>query len=153
METLYFAADHAGVKLKNSLIDALKKSSDGNDLQIADLGTHSEESCDYPLFAKKIADTLRIDKNARGVLICGMGIGMSIAANRFLHIRAALCCNKEMAEYSRRHNDANVLVFGAKIISHDLALECIKIFLSAGFDGDRHERRLNLINGMNDLLL
>ena len=147
MKNLYFASDHAGFRLKNSLMEDLKKSE--ANWKAIDLGTHSEESCDYPLFAKKMADAICGDKNARGILICGTGIGMSIAANRFSHVRAALCFNREMAEFSRRHNDANVMVFGAKIIDHNLGWECIEIFLHTNFDGERHERRLNLIKSFD----
>lgn len=108
-----------------------------------DLGTHSTESCDYPVFAKNLVNHLK--ERDKGILICGTGIGMSITANRFENIRAALCFNEEMATLARRHNDANILVLGARIISPETAKNCVEKFLSTDFEGGRHQRRLELI--------
>lgn len=132
---IFIASDHAGFRLK----EFLKKS-----FRLIDLGTDTEDSCDYPIFAKKLAE--KINEENRGILICGTGIGMSIAANRFSHIRAALCTNEAMAELARQHNDANVLVLGARIIFEDTALKCVEKFLSTDFEGGRHQRRISLIN-------
>ena len=132
---IFIASDHAGFRLK----EFLKKH-----FELIDLGTDSESSCDYPIFAKKLAE--KINGENRGILICGTGIGMSIAANRFSHIRAALCTNETMAKLARQHNDANVLVLGARIISENIALKCVEKFLSTDFEGDRHQRRISLIN-------
>jgi len=109
-----------------------------------DLGTHSAESCDYPVFAKKLCNQMK--ESDKGILICGTGIGMSIAANRFKNIRAALCFNEKMATLSRQHNDANVLVLGARIISAETARNCVEKFLSTDFEGGRHRRRMEMIN-------
>ncbi len=132
--SIFIASDHAGFELKEYL---------KTQLNLLDLGTHSSESCDYPVFAKKLAIKLKNDD--KGILICGTGIGMSIAANRFKNIRAALCFNEEMATLARQHNDANVLVLGARIISPETAKNCVEKFLSTDFEGGRHRRRLALI--------
>ena len=132
----FIASDHAGFLLKQFL---------KTKFNLLDLGTTNEEPCDYPLFAKKL--TSRLTENDKGILICGTGIGMSIAANRFKHVRAALCFNEEMAVLARQHHNANVIVFGAKIISQETALVCTEKFLYTDFEGGRHERRLQLIDG------
>jgi ribose 5-phosphate isomerase B len=119
---------------------------------IENLGTDSKESCDYPIFANMLCDRVLETENSRGVLVCGSGIGMSIAANRRDKIRAALCFNEKMAEFSRRHNDANVIVFGANVISNKTAVNCLRIFMETEFEGGRHERRLKMISGGRDEL-
>ena len=134
---IFIASDHAGFELKEYL---------KNHFDLLDLGTNNNTSCDYPVFAKKLCN--QIKENDRGILICGTGIGMSIAANRFKNIRAALCFNGEMAVLSRQHNDANVLVLGARIISAETAHNCVEKFLSTNFEGGRHQRRLELINNL-----
>ncbi|MBO4405443.1 MAG: ribose 5-phosphate isomerase B [Alphaproteobacteria bacterium] len=131
---IFIASDHAGFELKEYL---------KNHFDLLDLGTHSAESCDYPVFAKKLI--VRLKEGDRGVLICGTGIGMSIAANRFQNVRAALCFNEEMAVLSRQHNDANVIVLGARMISKEVARKCVEKFLATDFEGGRHQRRLDLI--------
>lgn len=146
---LFIASDHAGFQLKSELIKKMHEYSDkGNnsEIELVDLGTNSDESCDYPIFAKKLVENLlNASEKDRGILICGTGIGMSIAANRHSQIRAALCFNEEMAIMSRKHNNANVLVLGARIIDFDVALQCIRAFLKTDFEGGRHARRLALI--------
>jgi ribose 5-phosphate isomerase B len=150
---VFIASDHAGFKLKQYLIE---KSS----FALLDLGTNSNESCDYPIFANKLLDnvlksdldnTLKHEDNYEnnyGVLICSTGIGMTIAANRRIGIRAALCFNEKMAELSRRHNNSNVIVFGESIINAETALNCLSIFLKTNFEKEeRHIRRLKLIDG------
>lgn len=134
---IFIASDHAGFELKEYL---------KNHFDLLDLGTNDGMSCDYPVFAKKLCN--QIKENDRGILICGTGIGMSIVANRFKNIRAALCFNEEMAVLSRQHNDANVLVLGARIISAETARNCVEKFLSTNFEGGRHQRRLELINNL-----
>ncbi|MDR0677374.1 MAG: ribose 5-phosphate isomerase B [Holosporaceae bacterium] len=133
---VFIASDHAGFLLK----EYLKPQVD-----MVDLGTDGPISCDYPVFAKKLISHVAEDEKNRGVLICSTGIGMSIAANRNRKIRAALCCNEKMAEMSRCHNDANVIIFGASIIEDINALECLRIFLKTEFEKGRHSRRLALI--------
>ncbi|MBO6056314.1 MAG: ribose 5-phosphate isomerase B [Alphaproteobacteria bacterium] len=133
--SIFIASDHAGFELKEYL---------QTQFNLLNLGTHNEESCDYPVFAKKLA--IRLKNDDKGILICGTGIGMSIAANRFKNIRAALCFNEEMAKLARQHNDANILVLGARIISPETAKTCVEKFLSTDFEGGRHQRRLELID-------
>lgn len=133
--SIFIASDHAGFKLKEYLC---------NHFDLVDLGTHSETSCDYPIFAKKLVNNITdIDQ---GILVCGSGIGMSIVANRFKHIRAALCFTPEMSVLARQHNNANVLVLGARVISKEIAKDCLEKFMSTRFEGGRHQRRLNLID-------
>ena len=147
---LFIASDHAGFQLKSELIKKMHEYSDkGNnsEIELVDLGTNSDESCDYPFFANKLVENLlNASEKDRGILICGTGIGMSIAANRHSQIRAALCFNKEMAIMSRKHNNANVLVLGARIIDFDVAVQCVRAFLETDFEGGRHARRLALID-------
>lgn len=151
---LFMASDHAGFLLKSYLKEEIPKYFDN--IQIVDLGTNSEESCDYPLYANKLAEcmTSEIENYAKdrspnfikGVLICGTGIGMSIAANRHPHIRAALCNSEALASLARRHNDANVLVFGARFFgTYEIAMRCLACFLDTEFEGGRHERRVKML--------
>lgn len=133
---ILIASDHAGFPLKKILIEQLTKSG----FKITDLGCNSaEKSVDYPDYAEKLCKKL---KNEFGILICGSGIGISIAANRFKHIRAALCHNVKAAKLTRAHNDANVLCLGARMVSEKTALAITKNFLSTKFEGGRHETRV-----------
>lgn len=144
MINVFVASDHAGFDLKEKL---LNETTSMEGYEFCDLGTSDKESCDYPIFAQRVVKRLKIYEYSFGVLICGTGIGMSIAANRYEWIRAALCCNEKMAEMARRHNDANVIVFGAKIISLEEALKSLRRFLAEKFENEqRHLRRLNMIN-------
>lgn len=136
------ASDHAGYELK----ELLKQAYCGIDW--LDLGTGSSESVDYPEFGFRLGEAITDGKAQRGVAICGSGIGISIAANRFAAVRAALCVNAEMARLSRQHNDANVLVLGSRIIDFDTARECIDVFFSTPFEGSRHQRRVDMLGAM-----
>jgi len=138
-ETVVVAADHAGFELKDRLARHLKDLG----LEVLDLGTHGPESVDYPDFGVALALALRDGRATRGVLVCGSGIGISIAANRHPWVRAALCHNRETAELARRHNDANVLALGARVITPEVALECLEAFLDTPFEGGRHQRRVD----------
>jgi ribose 5-phosphate isomerase B len=140
MTPIVFGADHAGFNLKSILKEHL-----GTGREIVDVGTHSPDSCDYPEIAAKLARMV-LERRALGILICGSGIGVSITANRFPGIRAALCSNEHMARMSRIHNDANVLCLGERIIGVDLAKAIATAFLEAGFEGGRHQRRVDLID-------
>jgi ribose 5-phosphate isomerase B len=137
-ETIAIASDHAGLELKQLLVAELEK------LGFAplDLGTHDHTSVDYPDFADALAGALADGRSRRGVLICGTGIGISIAANRHRHVRAAVSHDETSARLSRQHNDANVLALGARLIGTEVARDCLKTFLSTGFEGGRHERRV-----------
>lgn len=140
MRTIVFGSDHAGLGLKNILQEHLAGRFD-----CIDIGTHSLESCDYPNIAGKLATEV-LNRKAAGILICGSGIGMSITANRFEGIRAALCANEYMARMSRMHNDANVLCMGERIIGVDLAKAITDAFLGTEFEAGRHQRRVDLID-------
>ncbi len=137
-ETIAIAADHAGYELKSALKRRLVE--DGFD--VLDLGTDNTDSVDYPDFAGVLAQVVADGRSARGVLLCGTGIGMSIAANRFPGVRAALVSDEETARLARRHNDANVLVMGARLIEPSVAEDCLQTFLTTSFEGGRHQRRV-----------
>ena len=140
MVRLLIASDHAGFVLKKKLMDYFK-----NNFEFTDFGTNSEESVDYPDFAHKLANEIST-KNLSGVLICGSGVGMSMVANRYKKVRAALCLNEKMAELSREHNNANVLVLGSRLISYEEAIKCFIMFFNTEFEGGRHQARLEKIN-------
>ncbi|MDR0632275.1 MAG: ribose 5-phosphate isomerase B [Holosporaceae bacterium] len=137
---IFIASDHVGFGMKRYLIEK-------SEWDLTDLGTDCPESCDYPIFARKLSDCVLEAGDNCGILICSTGIGMSIAANRCVGIRAALCFNEKMAEFSRRHNDANVIVFGANVVNYETAANCLRVFLQTEFEGGRHNRRLKLIDG------
>ena len=137
LDTVAIACDHGGFALKEALKVALP------DLKWLDLGTHSTESVDYPDFGNKLADAIRDGKAARGILICGSGVGISIAANRHAHIRCALVHDVTGARLCRQHNDANVLALGGRMIGEAVAKECVEAFLSTAFDGGRHQKRID----------
>ncbi len=130
-------SDHAGYALKTALKDFLS-----GRYQLLDFGTDSEESVDYPDFAKKVGEAISGGAVDRGILICGSGIGISIAANRFRAVRCALCVTEEMAKLSRQHNDANVLALGSRLIDLPTAQAITDTFLATGFEGGRHEARV-----------
>jgi ribose 5-phosphate isomerase B len=135
----YIASDHAGFALKKFLIKKLTELG----FKPIDLGCDSsEKSVDYPDYAKKLCKKIKKNSAEFGVLICGSGIGISIAANRFKHIRAALCYDVKTAKLSRAHNDANVICLGARLISKKNALASVKAFLNSDFEKGRHERRV-----------
>ncbi len=139
-QKIFIASDHAGFSLKKFLIAELIELG----FKPVDLGCNSaEKSVDYPDFAHKLGAKL---KNEFGILICGSGIGISIAANRHKHVRAALCHNVKTAKLARAHNDANVLCLGARAAKEKSALAITKAFLSSKFEGGRHERRVTKIN-------
>lgn len=142
---ILIASDHAGVELKAETIRRFQK-----DLNIEDLGTDSVESCDYPIFAKKLCEQLLKTPMSLGILICGTGVGMSIAANKIRGIRAACVSEAFSARMAREHNQANVLCMGARVVNADVAEECVRAFLNAKFDtsNPRHQRRVDLIKDM-----
>lgn len=118
-----------------------------------DYGTETPQSVDYPDFGEKVSDAVSTGAVERGVLICGTGIGMSIVANKFPHVRASLCNELFSARMSRLHNDANVLVLGGRIIGRDLAREIVKTWMTTPFEGGRHENRLNKIKLIEERML
>lgn len=137
-ETIAIASDHAGFELK----EILKAELEAQGLPVLDLGTGGLESVDYPDFADALSAAIRDGKADRGVLVCGTGIGISIAANRHRNIRAALCHDSVSARLARQHNDANVLALGARLIGTEVAKDCLKVFLETPFDGGRHRGRV-----------
>ena len=141
METLHIACDHAGLELKETLRKALT----ARGFNLVDHGTHSAESCDYPQYAHALCAAVEAE-NGRGILICGTGIGMSMAANRHAGIRAALCTTELHARFTRLHNNANVLCLGARVTGVELALAIVNVFLDTDFEGGRHQRRLDQLN-------
>lgn len=134
---LAIACDHAGLEFKN----AIKKHLEGR-ADILDLGANTADSVDYPDFGQAMGKAITEGKADRGIVICGSGIGISIAANRFPAVRAALCMNSTMARLARQHNDANVLALGARLIGLEIALDCVDVFLNTKFEGGRHEGRV-----------
>ena len=141
MNKLLIASDHAGLALKEKLIDYLEKKAIG----VKDLGTYSKERCDYPEYAYNLAKSIASGKYNRGILICKSGIGNSIVANRLPRVRAALCYNLKAAKLSREHNDSNVLVLGSAFVKADLAKRMAIVWLNTKFLGGRHRRRVNQI--------
>ncbi len=141
MFTIAIGSDHAGYPLKEKIKEFLLSKG----YHVLDFGTQSTESTDYPIFAKEVCLAIQRGEAQRGILICGTGIGMSITANKFKGIRASLCFNEYMARMSRKHNDANVLCLGERIIGYDLAIAIVDAWLSTDFEGGRHERRVRLI--------
>lgn len=137
-------SDHAGYDLKEEIKNYL---SEKGRYRIKDVGAFSMEPVDYPLVGHKLAKQIAEGSFSRGILICGSGIGMSIVANRYKKVRAALCHNLYTVRLSRIHNDANVLVLGGRVIGVGLALEMAELFLSTDFEGGRHLRRVEEIDG------
>lgn len=133
--------DHAGFQLKNEIISHLKDKG----IECNDFGTFSEESCDYPEFALKVAESVVAGESKFGILVCGTGIGIGIAANKVPGIRAALCADTFSAHATREHNNANILTMGARVVGPGLALDIVDTFLSTEFMGGKHQRRLDLI--------
>jgi len=142
--TVAIACDHGGLALKAPLAEAMR----ARGLDVLDLGTHGPESVDYPDFALALAEAIRDGRAARGVLICGTGIGISIAANRHSWIRAGVCHDATSARLSRAHNDANVLALGARLIGTETALDALAAFLDTPFEGGRHARRVGKLGAV-----
>ncbi|GBC88196.1 Ribose-5-phosphate isomerase B [bacterium HR13] len=139
-------SDHAGYLLKEKIKDFLLSKG----YQVVDVGTNSTESTDYPIFAREVALAVQRGEVQQGILICGTGIGMCITANKFKGVYAALCTNEYMARVSRQHNNANILCLGGRVLGDVLAISIVEAWLSADFEGGRHERRVNLIKSMEE---
>ena len=141
MKKIYISSDHAGFKLKEAIKDHLSK----KNIKFQDLGPNNNDRVDYPDFAHKVARKVKTNKKNVGILVCGSGMGMSIAANRHKNIRAAQCFNLKSTKLSRLHNDANVITLGSRLLSKKNALNCISIFLNTKFEGGRHAKRIRKI--------
>ena len=140
MKKIFIASDHAGFKLKNSIILKFTKTK-----KIEDLGPKSSDSVDYPDFAKKLSRKVSSNKGSFGILVCGSGMGMAITANKIKNIRAALCYSAKNTKLSRLHNNANIITLGERLINKNKAIDLINIFLSTKFEGGRHLRRIKKI--------
>ena len=141
MKKIFIASDHAGFNLKNHIYKSLKKK-----IRIIDLGTNDKSvSVNYPEFAHKLCKQVSKNKSNVGILVCGSGVGMSMAANRHKKIRAALCYSLKNAKLSRLHNDANVITLGERLINKKIAMKCINVFLKTKFEGGRHLKRVKKI--------
>ena len=139
MAMIALGCDHGGFALKQ----AVKKFLDEKGLEYKDYGTYTEESCDYPEYGEAVAKAIVAGECDRGILICGTGIGISLAANKVKGIRAALCHNEFTAQMCREHNNAQILAMGARVLEEDMALRIVDIFLNTEFAGGRHETRVN----------
>jgi ribose 5-phosphate isomerase B len=141
-ERIPIASDHAGFAMKQKFVEALRRKG----FQVDDKGAHSEAPADYPDFARLVASDVATGSAKRGVLLCGSGIGMDIVANRYRGVRAALAWNREIARLSRQHNDSNILVVPARFISDDEGMGMLDSWLSTGFEGGRHQPRVEKID-------
>lgn len=140
------ACDHGGYRLKNVIIEELKRLG----YEVEDFGTYSEESCDYPDYAAKAARAVASGECEKGVVVCGTGIGVSMTCNKIHGIRCALCHDVFSAKATRAHNDANMLAMGQRVIGEGLALEILRAWLSTDFEGGRHVRRIEKMMALED---
>ncbi len=143
---LYLGADHGGYELKESI----KKHLDEQGIEYEDCGTYSADSVDYALIAKATCDKITAGEGNRGILCCGTGIGISMAANKVNGIRAACCSDYFSAKYTRLHNDANVLCMGGRVVGAGLAIELVDVFLNTEFEGGRHQRRIDQLKDIEN---
>jgi ribose 5-phosphate isomerase B len=138
---IFIGSDHAGFSYKERIKEILTQEG----YEVIDKGCYEEKSVHYPIYAEAVCREVLSNPDSTGILICGSGIGMSIAANKYRGIRCALCTNEYMSEMSRRHNNANILAIGSRVIGIDLAISIVKRFLNSSFEGGRHQERLDLI--------
>ncbi len=141
MKKIFISSDHAGFNLKEIIKKFLLKKK----LKFYDLGPYNNNKVDYPDFAHKVAKKVKIKRNHVGILVCGSGMGMNMAANRHKNIRAAQCFNLKSAKLARLHNDANIITLGSRLLTKKNALNCVSIFLNTKFEGGRHRKRLKKI--------
>jgi ribose 5-phosphate isomerase B len=141
LKKIFLSSDHAGFKLKEEIKLFLTKKK----FQFTDMGPYDNSSVDYPDYAHKVAKKVKINKNNIGILVCGSGMGMNIAANRHKNIRAAQCFNIKSTKLSRLHNDANIITLGSRLLTKKNALSCVGIFLNTKFEGGRHSKRIKKI--------
>lgn len=146
MKKIILGADHGGYELKN----IIKSHLESKGFDVIDVGTNDAHSCDYPVFASKLCKKIQSGDSELGILVCGTGIGMSMAANKHRGIRAACCSDTFSARLTRLHNDANVLCIGARVVGAGLAIDLVEAFINAEFEGDRHIKRLSLIEDIEN---
>ena len=144
---IVIGCDHAAVDMKNRIVYELRE----RGYQITDVGTHTNDSCDYPVIAHALCEKIQDGSNSKGILICGTGIGMSMCANKHKGIRAALCSDTYSAKMTRQHNDANVLCMGARVIGSCLAIDIVDSFLAHDFEGGRHATRVDMMMDIENL--
>ena len=141
MKKIFISSDHAGFRLKEDIKKYLKNKK----VKFVDLGPKDDHSVDYPDYAHKVAKKVKLNKRNVGILVCGSGTGMNIAANKHKNIRAAQCFNLKSTKLSRLHNDANIITLGSRLLTKKNALSCVGIFLKTNFEGGRHSRRIKKI--------
>ena len=141
MKKIFISSDHAGFKLKEEIKSHLLKKK----LSFQDLGPFNDDKVDYPDYAHKVARKVKANKSNVGILVCGSGMGMNIAANRHKNIRAAQCFNLKSTKLSRLHNDANIITLGSRLLTKKLAINCVNTFLNTKFEGGRHSKRIKKI--------
>ena len=141
MKKIFLSSDHAGYKLK----ELIKLHLDKKKINYTDLGPFNSERVDYPDYAHKVAKKVKTDKKHIGILVCGSGMGMNIAANRHKNIRAAQCYNSKSTKLSRLHNNANIITLGSRLLTKKTALNCVSVFLNTKFEGGRHAKRIKKI--------
>ena len=141
MKKIIIGCDHGGFELKNEVIAHLEK----RGIEVTDVGTHSTASCNYPDYARAVCKRIQSGEFERGILVCGTGIGISIAANKHNGIRAACCSDTFSARMTRMHNDANVLCFGGRVVGAGLACDMVDLFVDTEFEGGRHQARVDLL--------
>ena len=141
MKKIFISSDHAGFKLKEEIKSHLLKKK----LSFQDLGPFNDDRVDYPDYAHKVARKVKANKSNVGILVCGSGMGMNIAANRHKNIRAAQCFNLKSTKLSRLHNDANIITLGSRLLTKKNALNCVSVFLNTKFEGGRHAKRIKKI--------
>lgn len=136
--------DHSALELKAVVIKHLEE----NGHEVVDYGTNTNESCDYPIYGEKVALAIKNNEAELGILICGTGIGISLAANKVPGIRAAVCSEPYSAKMTRAHNNANILAFGARVVGQDLAKMIVDAFVNTKFEGERHQRRVDMLTAI-----
>lgn len=139
-------SDHAGLELKNYIKGLLEKTG----ISVIDYGTYSFERTDYPLYAEKVAKAVTGKECDKGLLFCGTGVGISIAANKIKGVRAVVCSDCYSAKLSREHNDTNILALGSRVVGPDLAWMIVDIWINTDYDGDRHQKRIDMISGLEN---
>ena len=145
-KTIYIGCDHAALHMKNDIIGYLNDKG----YNVEDLGPYTPDSVDYPEYAEKVGVAVTSDKGSLGILVCGTGIGMSLAANKVKGVRAAACSEVYSAKLTRQHNDANVLCLGARVIGIETAKMMVDAFVETEFEGGRHQRRVDLITALEE---
>ncbi len=146
VKTVAFGCDHGGFDYKKAVIEHLKEKG----IEVIDCGCDSTASVDYPVYADKVCREITSGNAELGILICGTGIGMSIAANKHKGIRAACCENTFSAKMTRAHNNSNILCLGARVIGYGLALDMVDLFVETEFEGARHQKRVDMLNGLDN---